>query len=306
MVSNPKKSKVWARKTKGDIVFDCVNTFLIILITAVMIYPFLYIVSVSITPYEKVPYVKLFPLGFSFDVYKYIFALPSVRSGYLNSLFYTVAGTLFSLILTIFTAYPLSKSWLPFRKVIVIFIIITMYFGGGLIALFLVLNSYGLYNTRMVILVSSGISTYNVMVMNSFFKGLPHELEEAAYVDGANELTILLKVILPLSKPILATISLFYAVGQWNSWFNHYIFLDDSSKYPIQLILRNMMISSGSGIDPSDASVALQKVGAEAKNINNTSLNYALTVAIVAPILCVYPFVQKYFVKGVLVGSLKG
>lgn len=306
MVGKLKRPKAFQRKTKGDIIFDCVNVMLIAVIALIMLYPFLYIISVSITPFEKVPYVKLWPLGVSLDVYKYVFALPSVQSGYLNSVFYTVVGTLFSLTLTICTAYPLSKGWLPFRKGIVVFIIITMYFGGGLIPLFLVINRYGLYNSRMAILVTSGISTWNVMVMNSFFKSLPREMEEASYVDGANEITILLKIILPLSKPILATIALFYAVGQWNSWFNAYIFLDDKGKYPIQLVLRNLMTTASSTLDPGDVSIAAKAVGGQAKNINTTSLNYALTVAVVAPILFIYPFVQKYFVKGVMVGSLKG
>ncbi|NLG25755.1 MAG: carbohydrate ABC transporter permease, partial [Clostridiales bacterium] len=181
-----------------------------------------------------------------------------------------------------------------------------MYFGGGLIPLFVMINNYGLYNTRWAVLVTSGLSTWNAMVMISFFKALPRELEEACNVDGASELTTLVRVILPLSKPILATISLFYAVGQWNAWFNSYIFLSDKQLYPIQLVLRNLMATIGTGLDMGDVSVATQAVGSNAENINPTSLNYALTVAVVAPILFVYPFVQKYFVKGVMVGSLKG
>lgn len=300
------KNRFFRRKTTGDVIFDCINVTAILLISAVMLYPFFYIVSISITPYKNVPYVKLFPLGFTLDVYKYVFALPSVKSGYLNSLFYTTFGTAFSMFLTICTAYPLSKSWMPGRKLLVIFILITMYFGGGLIPLFIVINNYGLYNTRAAILITSGISTWNVMIMNSFFRTIPKELEEASNVDGASEVTILTRIILPLSKPILATVSLFYAVGQWNSWFNSHIFLNDKDLYPIQLVLRNLMSTASAGLDPGDMSIATQAVGDRAENINTTSLNYALTVAVVAPILFVYPFVQKYFVKGVMIGSLKG
>lgn len=297
---------MFKRKTTGDIIFDFAIISLILLISVIMLYPFLYIISISVTPFSEVPYVTFLPRGFSLDVYRYVLALPSVQSGYLNSAYYTILGTLFSMFLTICTAYPLSKSWMPGRRFIVVFILITMYFGGGLIPLFIVINKYGLYNTRMAILVTSGISTWNVMIMNAFFKSLPQELEEASFVDGANELTILTRIILPLSKPILATIALFYAVAQWNSWFNSYIFLTDKELYPIQLVLRNMMSTANSGLDPGDMSIATQAVGATAENINKTSLNYALTVAVVAPILVIYPFVQKFFVKGAMVGSLKG
>lgn len=306
MVTIGKRFRSFRRKTVGDRIFDILNVSLILLISAMMLYPFFYIISISITPYEMVPYVKFLPKGFTLNVYHYVFALPSVQSGYLNSAFYTICGTLFSMFLTVCTAYPLSKSWMPGRRFLVIFILITMYFGGGLIPLFIMINKYGLYNTRWAILITSGISTWNVMIMNSFFRGLPKELEEASIVDGANEFTILTRIILPLSKPILATIALFYAVGQWNSWFNSYIFLTDKNLYPIQLVLRNLMSTASSGLDPGDMSIATQAVGSQAENINTTSLNYALTVAVVAPILFVYPFVQKYFVKGAMVGSLKG
>lgn len=309
MVNSSVKSRaprLLKRKTAGDVAFDIVNALLIVLVCLVMLYPFVYILSISVTPHEQVPYVTLLPRGFSLDVYRYIFSMSSVQSGYLNSLFYTLAGTALSMFLTICTAYPLSKSWMPGRRALVVFILITMYFGGGLIPLFVMINEYGLYNTRWAVLITSALSTYNVMVMNSFFKGLPRELEEACEVDGASELTTLVRVILPLSKPILATIGLFYAVGQWNAWFNSYIFLNDKELYPIQLVLRNLMATVGTGLDKGDMSAAAQVVGGKAENINSTSLNYALTVAVVAPILFVYPFVQKYFVKGVMVGSLKG
>lgn len=306
MVIKTTRIGMFRRKTAGDIVFDFAIVLFILFISVVMLYPFFYIISISITPYKMVPYVKFLPKGFTLDVYRYVFALPSVQSGYLNSAFYTICGTMFSMFLTICTAYPLSKSWMPGRRFFVLFILITMYFGGGLIPLFIMINKYGLYNSRLAILMTSGISTWNVMIMTAFFRSLPKELEEASFVDGANELTILTKIILPLSKPILATIALFYAVGQWNSWFSAYIFLTDKNLYPIQLVLRNLMTTASAGLDPGDMSVATQVVGAQAENINPTSLNYALTVAVVAPILVVYPFVQKYFVKGAMVGSLKG
>ena len=293
------------RKTKGEVSFDIINIIVVTLLCALMIYPFLYMVSVSLSDYDLVSDVRLLPKGFTTLAYQYIFRLKNVQSGYLNSLLYTTTGVAVSMLLTILCAYPLSKKWLPGKKFFNIFILITMYFGGGLIPSYLLVSGLGMRNTIWAIIIPGALSSYNMIVMRTYFQdSIPAEVEESCQIDGANQYQTLMHIYLPLAKPILATITLFYLVVMWNSWFSASIYLDSSDMYPIQLVLRNAMSTSGSAF-LGNSSAALGQLGVN-QQVNYLSLNYALTIAVVLPVLVIYPFCQKYFVKGVMVGSLKG
>lgn len=287
-------------RSKGDLVFNIVLYFVLTLVSVVMLYPLLYMLSVSLSSRQYVSEIVLWPKGITLDAYKYVFQYELTLSGYGNSLLYTVLGTIISLFLTTCAAYPISKYWLPGRKIIVIFFLITMYFSGGLIPQYIIIRHVlGLYNSIFAIVIPGALNTSYVVIMVTFIRSLPEELDEAAYIDGANEVRVLWSVKLPLLTPILATLTLFYAVAMWNSWFGPFIYLEDESKYPIQLVLRNLMVSF---------SVDTGQVGGINGNdqLDPTSFNYALTVAVILPILVIYPFIQKFFEQGMMVGSLKG
>lgn len=289
--------RYFARCSKGDIVFDVINTILIFIVCCLLLYPFLYMVSVSLSEYDRVVDVLLLPKGLNFKAYVKIFQMRMVWRGYLNSFIYTVLGLFISMALTILTAYPLSKSWLPGRKILSVFVIITMYFGGGLIPTYLLVTSIlGWTNKIWAIVIPGAINTYYMMIMRSYFvSSIPKEIEEAGKIDGASELKILFFIYLPLSIPILATLALYYLVIYWNNWFSASIYFSDENLYPIQLILRNSLSTNNIWVGDSSSG-----------DISYKSMNYALTVAVVLPILVIYPFCQKFFIKGVMVGSLKG
>ncbi|MGN1100424.1 MAG: carbohydrate ABC transporter permease [Christensenellales bacterium] len=286
-----------SRKSRGDVVLDIALIVIISLISVLLVYPFLYMVSVSLSDYDKVVDVVLFPKGISFGAYVKIFSMNTVLRGYLNSAIYTLTGLVVSMALTILAAYPLSKNWLPGRKVLSIIVLITMYFGGGLIPSYLLVTKYlGWKNNMLSIIIPGALNTYYMIIMRTFFvTGVPKAIEEAAQIDGATEMQTLIRIFLPLSTPIMATIGLYYFVVMWNSWFSASIYLDESSKYPIQLILRNALSSSNIWVGDQSSG-----------DINYKSMDYALTISVVLPIIFIYPFCQKYFIKGVMVGSLKG
>ena len=293
------------RKTRGEITFDVINTVAIFLLCLLMIYPFLYMISVSVSDYAKVSDVFLLPKGFTLTAYKYIFSLKNIQQGYLNSAVYTIIGVVISMVLTTLCAYPLSKKWLPGRSFFSTVVIITMYFGGGLIPVYLLVSSMHMLNSLWAIVLPGALNSYNMIVMRTYFtSSIPGEIEESCQIDGANQLETLWYIYLPLSKPIMATLTLFYLVVAWNAWFPASIYLNNEAMYPIQLILRNAMSTSGSAfLGATTAQVSA--IGSDMQ-VNYMSLNYALTIAVVLPVMVIYPFCQKYFVKGVMVGSLKG
>lgn len=283
-------------------IFDFVIYALIVIMCVCMIYPFLYIISYSLSDSAYRTNVTFYPIHPNFLLYTYIFHLPTIIRGYFNSVLYTVVGTLIGLVLTVLCAYPLSKPWLPGRQAVLFFVLITMFVSGGLIPTYILVKMLGMMDTMWALILPGAMSTFLMFVALAFFKTIPLELEESSYIDGAGDVTILTRIYLPLAKPILATLSLFYAVAIWNSWFAAAIYLDDSTMYPIQLILRNMMI--GMGIQNEEMSAVAAQLHTALGD--PTALNYALTVAVILPILIVYPFVQKYFIKGAMIGSLKG
>ncbi|WHE05995.1 carbohydrate ABC transporter permease [Thermoanaerobacterium thermosaccharolyticum] len=289
------------KETKQYKIFKIVNTIIMIIVILVTLYPFWYLVSLSLSS-EKYVYaglVSIFPRGFTLKTYQVLLAEKEFWTSYKNTIIYTIVGTLISLFLSTLLAYPLSKKRLKGRGIILGFVVFTMFFSGGLIPTYLLVNALGMRNTIWGVVLPGAVSTFNVIVMKTFFEGIPTELEEAAQVDGMSTYGILLKIILPLSKPIMYVMALFYAVGVWNNWFGPFIYLDDNTKFPVALYLRNIIVGSQ------------QTAVSSTSDVNNlaqisATLKSASVILTSIPIMMVYPFIQKYFVQGVMIGSLKG
>lgn len=277
-----------------------VNTILVI-ITIIIVYPLVFVISASLSDplYLLKGEISLLPKGFTLESYSKIINFDDVWVGYKNTFIYVTIGTLINLVLTTLAAYPLSRSDMYGRNVITALIVFTMFFTGGMIPTYLVVKGLGLTNTMWAIVLPSAVSVYNLIIMRTFFQGIPFELQESAIIDGASDFQILLRIILPLSKPILAVMTLFYAVTHWNAFFDALIYLTDRSKYPLQLILREVLIQS----DTSGSEVEADAIE-EAMSVEG--MKYAVIMVANLPILCLYPFLQKYFVQGVMIGSLKG
>lgn len=289
------------RKSKGYKIFQLANTIFMIFVILATVLPFLYILAMSLSSNSAILSGKVYflPKDFSTSAYTQIVQQQNFWIGYKNTIVYTVSGTILALVLTVMCAYPLSKRDLAGRKFLLEFMVFTMYFGGGLIPSYLLIKNLHWINTIWALIVPGAISTYNMLVMKTFFEGLPKSLEEAAAIDGMNQLGILLKIILPLSKSILATMTLFYAVGYWNDWFTALIYMNSDKYYPVTLFLRNIIMG---------AQMAAQS--GQALNANSAAtlpqgLQSATIMLVTIPILCIYPFVQKYFVQGVMIGSIK-
>ncbi|MCQ6562672.1 carbohydrate ABC transporter permease [Paenibacillus mendelii] len=284
-----------------DRVMLSVVYIILAIVVLVMLYPFAYVMSVSISdPAEVIAgRVTFYPKGFDLGAYKTMIDQPVFFSAYRNTILYTALGTFFTLFFTSITAYPLSKDKFQMRAFISKVYIITMFMGGGMIPTFLAYKSLHLLDSIWVMVLPGALTAWNIILMRSFFRNIPETLSESAYIDGATESQILVKIILPLSKPILATIGLFTAVGIWNDYFSALIYLNDVEKYPLQMILRSILVA---------ATVDLSDKGAYAELTHSAteSLKMASIAITTLPIMCIYPFIQKYFVKGLMVGSIKG
>ncbi|WP_183603494.1 carbohydrate ABC transporter permease [Paenibacillus phyllosphaerae] len=267
----------------------------------VTLYPFLYILFASLSdPAEMARFrgMLFYPQGFSLDAYKAVLDNPMVTTGYRNTLFYVIAGTSINLIMTTLGAYALSRRNVYFNNTIMLIIIITMVFNGGLIPSFLLVNNLGMLNTPWALLLPGAISSFNLIIMRTAFQGIPVGLEESARIDGANDWTILSRIIIPLSMPVIAVMILWYAVGHWNSYFSALIYLRDRELFPLQLVLREILISN------STDSMTTGSGAGDRMDIGVT-IKYATIIVSTLPILVLYPFLQKYFVHGVLIGALK-
>lgn len=284
--------------------FDIVLTVAMVLIAIITIYPIYYIFINSFSGSAAVASnsVILYPKDINFQAYKVVFKDAGIVRSFINSVFYTGVGTAINVALSAMCAYPLSRSNFYGRKIFVSIIMFTMFFNGGIIPLFLTISNLNLYNSIWAVLLPSAISVYNVIVMRTFFQSIPYELTESAYIDGANDIFIFFKIILPLSMPIIATMILFYGVSNWNSFYNALMFLSDKSKYPVQLVLRSIVIDGATG----GLSMAVGTESASSANIDTRSIKYAVIAVTTIPIMLVYPFVFKYFEKGVMIGSVKG
>lgn len=288
----------------SDISFDIVNRLFMIFCTLVVVYPIIYIVSSSFSSANAIIAGKvwLFPVEPSIKAYQAVFRNKQVVTGYTNSIIYTAGGTLISVFLTIAAAYPLSRKFLPGRKFFTAMFVFTMLFSGGLIPTYFVVRNVGLIDTRWAIILPNALSVWNLMVTLTYFKtSISEEMFEAAIIEGASDFRILHSIVLPLSQAIIAVIALYYAIGIWNSYFDALIYLKSSSKFPLQIILRNILI-----INQSDLSMGADMVAMARRQGMADVMKYALIVISSAPLLMIYPFVQKHFVKGVMLGSIKG
>ena len=286
------------KPTKGYRAFQVINTIIMILVIFITLYPFVYLVAQSFSSdaAASAGKVTFYPIGFNVNTYKYILRDNQFFRYYGNTIFYTVVGTFISVACTALIAYPLSKPRLRLNKVITPLVVFTMYFAGGMIPNYIVITQWlGLQDSMWSIILPNAISTFNLLVMKSFFAGLPEELEEAAAIDGMNTYQIFLKIIIPLSKPIIATMCLFYMVTMWNEWFTPMLYLDSKDKWPVALYVRQLVEgANNTEIGSSDASSV------------QATLKSATIVLTSIPIICVYPFVQKYFVQGMTIGAVKG
>ena len=289
------------RRSFGDVSFDVVNTVLLLLIVVVTIYPFLYVLFASFSdPARFASHTGLLlrPLGFETQSYKAVFENQNIFTGYKNTLFYVVVGTAVSMLITTLSAYVLSRKGYRLKRPLTFMAVFTMFFSGGLIPFYLQVNSLGLADTRWALIFPAAMSTYNMIVMRTAFSNVPESLEESARIDGAQDFTILFRIVLPLSLPTVAIMILFYGVSKWNAWFYAMVFLRGRSLYPLQLILREILILSSTSDMVTDMYVN--------KDLFSETIKYATIIVATVPILCVYPFIQKYFVKGIMIGAVKG
>ncbi len=291
------------KRSPGEIIFDIGNAVLLGVLTIFFLYPMWYVVMAAFSdPTRFVSHTGLLwlPEGFSLAGFRMVLRTASIVTGYGNTILYVTAGTMLNILLTSMGAYVLSRRKLYIRRFLSLAIVFTMYLSGGLIPFYLTVRNLGLYNTRLALILPVAVNTWNLIVMRTSMSQVPDSLEEAAKIDGANDFIILFRVILPVIKSTIAVMVLFYAVQHWNAWFNAMIFLQDRSKYPLQLFLREILLS-GSMTD-----IAAGSTGEDVNNVLTMNmLKYCTIVVSTLPILCIYPFLQKYFVKGVMIGSVK-
>jgi putative aldouronate transport system permease protein len=291
------------RKSIPDLIFDIFNVILLATLSLFFVYPLIYVIFASFSnPAEFVRHSGLLlrPLGFSLKGYSMVLKTPHILTGYLNTAFYVIAGVTINMIMSCLGAYVLSRRQLYIRKVMTMGIVFTMYFSGGLIPFFLVVRGLGLYNSRLALLLPAAISTWNLIIIRTSFSQIPVSLEEAARIDGANDFIILLRIIIPVAKATIAVMILFYAVQHWNAWFNAMIFLRERNKYPLQLFLREILLY-GSVNDINTLVSGDEMMDTLTINL----IKYCTIVISTVPVLCIYPFLQKYFTKGVMIGSVK-
>lgn len=290
------------RVSLGEQIFRVFNILFLTLLMVVTIYPILYVAFASFSePALMMAHKGILwrPLGFSLETYAAVFKNPMILLGYRNTIFIVIVGVSLNLLLTAFAAYSLSRKTLRYRKHLTLFIVFTMFFSGGLIPFYLLVQGLGITNSLWALIIPVAVSAFNFIIMRTSFEAVPDALEESAKIDGANDFSILFRIFLPLCKPVLAVVGLYYGVSHWNSWFNAMIFLQDRSLYPLQLILREILIIG-------EANSMAEGASQDEIIILGETLKYATIMVATLPILMVYPFLQKYFVKGALIGAIKG
>ena len=295
----PKKHRV--RESRGDRVYYAIVYFVLLLLALLVVYPLYFVVIASFSSADALfaGKVYLFPVDIDFTGYIRCFERTDIWIGYGNTIWYTLAYTILSVVFTVTAAWALSRKTLPFRKFFMIFFTITMFFGGGLIPFYKVVSDLGMLDNPLSIILPGTVSAWNLFMAKTFFQtGVPDSIIEAAELDGANRLRLFVSVILPLSMPIVAVLALYYAVGQWNSYFNAMIFLQDANLFPLQLVLKEILTASESTTGGSGETIL------EQFRLAN-QLKYVTVIISSLPVFCLYPFVQKFFAQGVMVGSLK-
>ncbi|MCM3492185.1 carbohydrate ABC transporter permease [Paenibacillus lactis] len=290
-------------KTKGDKAVDAVLYTVLTLFGLATMFPIYYVFVMSVTPYSEV--LKnggfvLYPTQITLEAYKNIFSSPVIPQALKITVTVTLVGTLLNLLITTLLAYPLSKRFLPGRNFFLMAIVFTMLFSGGLIPLYLVVRATGLMDSIWALIIPGLVSTFNLLIMKTYFENLPAEVEEAAKVDGCGDIQTLFRIVLPLSVPILATLGLFYGVGHWNAYFSGIMYLNDKSLFPIQVVLRNMIQTPDISQELAISNPMLMQT------LPPETIKMATVVVAILPVLLIYPFLQKYFIKGMLLGAIKG
>lgn len=289
------------KRTIGERIFDSCNYLFMILIMLIMIYPCYYVLVASVSDPMKIYEgggILLWPRGFATYTYTEVMKSAQIWTGYRNTIFYVLVGGGLSVALTISAAFALTRRGLPGKNTILLLILFTMYFSGGLIPTYLVVKGLHITDTPLAMILPTAVSTYNLIITITYFRGLPYELEEAAKIDGASDYTVLLKIMIPIATPIIAVMALYYMVALWNNYFTALIYLNDKNLYPLQLVLREILIQN------STASISASQSSAEQAYAEN--IKYATIVVSTVPVLCIYPLLQKYFVKGIMIGAVKG
>lgn len=294
------------KRSYSDKIFDIVNLLVMVILLVIFVWPLWFVVIASFSNPNQVwmGEVVLWPKGFTLISYETLLEYERIWVGYRNTLFYTVVGTLVNLVMTVCGAYPLSrKDFLP-RHFFMFLFMLTMYFGGGLIPTYLVVSGLGLVDTRWAMIIPGAVSIYNIIITRTYFmNSIPASLQEAATLDGANSFQYLMRVVLPLSKPIIAVIALYYAVGHWNDFYTALIYINKQEYMPLQSFLRDILMSNKMTLNDMQG---LDAAAAEARMRLAQTLKYSVIIVSTVPVLCIYPFIQKYFVKGVMIGSVKG
>ena len=290
--------------TAGDKIFYLIIFIILSAFFIIVLYPCIFVISASISSSSAVMSGKvlLWPVGFNTEGYKIVFNTPNVWIGFRNSIFYTVAGTCLNIFMTMTTAYCLSRNDFPLRNLFMFFFSFTMFFSGGLIPSYLLIRRLGMINTRWALIIPGALGVYNMIIAKTFIQhNIPQEMLDAAKIDGCSDIYYYIRIVIPLSQAIIAVLVLFSAVGHWNAYFNAMIYIYDKNKLPLTIFLREILLSTQ--IDPSTVEdPELQMRIAEAASI----IKYSLIVVTIVPIIIIYPFVQKYFVKGIMIGSIKG
>ena len=300
------------RQSRGDRAFGIVNGLLIALSFAITLYPLIYVISASISSPDAVASGRmiLWPVDITWKGYQYILQYGDIWTGYANTLFYTLVGTSINLIVTLPCAYGLSRRDVPFRGLVMTLFLITMYISGGLIPGYINLSEMHMINTRWALLLPGAVSTYNLIVARTFFANtIPWELHEAAFLDGCSNIRLFMKIVLPLSAPIVVVMTLYYGVAHWNSYFNAMIYLSDRSKYPLQVFLREILTKGQFAADAlkEGAFFSEEQLLAMMKEVETANLiKYAVIIVSTVPMMILYPFLQRFFTKGVMIGAVKG
>ncbi len=290
------------KSTPGEKVFNVFNVLFMILFSAAALYPFLYLLARSFSvPEASFTKITIVPQGFVWDNYMRVFRNSDIGTGFKNAILRTVLGTCINLAFSVLAAYPLSKKYFPHKNFWTGIIIFTMFFSGGMIPSYLLIKRLNLLNTMWAMILPGAINTYNMIIMRNFFMSLPDSLEEAARIDGANDFVVLCRIILPMSKPIIATIALWSMVGHWNAWFDCLIYITEPSKQVLQVVMRRIVLEgTAQMLNPNSSEFGANEI------VNSENIKAATIMVATLPIVMVYPFLQKYFVKGIMVGSLKG
>lgn len=298
------KAKKSIKTSKQDTLFYAVIYAVILLILIILLWPLIFIVSSSLSSKEAVMAGRVFllPVNFSLEGYKAVFQTNEVLIGFRNTVLYTLFGTMLNVALTLIAAYPLSRKDLPYRRMWSFIFTFTMIFSGGMIPTYMVVNKLGLMNSPLTMILPTAMSVYNLMIARTFMENsIPSELLEAARVDGCDDIAYFWKILLPLSKPVIAVITLYYAVAHWNSYFNAFLYITDAKLNPLQIVLRNILLAN-----QIDTAMTTDFDTMTSKQGLADVLKYSLIVVSTLPVMIMYPFVQKYFTKGVMIGAVKG